>query len=167
MRNPTALIGSATAPAHELESSRPERPDVRGWRVFSGDAEFVGLVERLVLDASATIRYLVVDLPADAGGSPNAGGPVLIPVGAARRLDDCDAIVLDVLSLAQLRAAPRIDHRGIRAALEDETLAAYGMLTPAELPGGPYSGALFDERRLFRSTRRPLQGLISARERLS
>lgn len=126
-----------------------ERVDVRGWQVYSHDAQLVGLVDALFVDMrTRAVRYLGVSLTDSRTNLPT--GMVLAPIGAASRPGDRRVVVLNALSATQLAGAPRIRNRPVTRADENATLAAYGMATSRDVPSGQlYSGPNFDERRLF------------------
>jgi len=125
------------------------RLDIRGWQVYSHDAQVVGSVESLFVDMrTRVVRYLGVALSDPDTNLPL--GMVLVPVGAAARCGDRRAIALSALSTAQLAAAPRIRSRPITRADEDATLAAYGMATSRDVHASDlYTGPNFSEQRLF------------------
>lgn len=126
-----------------------EAPDVRGWDVISADQRLVGTVSRLIVEMrTRRVRYLVIALDAslERRRRPSMNS-VLVPVGLARRADECLAIVLDVARADSLQVAPRIPDRPINRDDEERTLAAIG-LPPL---GGDevYAGQHFDERQLL------------------
>jgi hypothetical protein len=124
-----------------------DKPDVRGWPVYSKEGEPAGVVTSLFIDMrTRTIRYLGVSLQ-----PPRArAAEVLIPIGWASRPDDRQVVVIHPLSLAQLAGAPRVSSRPITRADEEAALTAYGAWPSGdfhmvELYGRP----MFDEWRLF------------------
>lgn len=126
-----------------------DRTDVRGWQVYSNDAELVGAVSSLFLDIrTKAVRYLGVALHRSSARVPAA--EVLVPVGSACRPDDRQVVVIHALSRAQLLAAPRLPSRPVTGADEHAALASYGIQHDVGA-GAPdlYATSLFDERRLF------------------
>ncbi|HEX7020949.1 MAG TPA: PRC-barrel domain-containing protein [Gemmatimonadaceae bacterium] len=124
--------------------------DVRRWPVYSCDAKRVGAVDALFVELQTKrVRYIAIALDDRESSSP-VWGRVLVPVGAARRVDDRGFVVLDALSAQQLAGAPRLAVRPVTRSDEDATLAAFGMLTSLELPVGDlYCGPHFDDRALL------------------
>ncbi len=141
-------------PARELTRFKlgEERVDIRRWPVFTSDGRLVGAVDRLMVETSSKkIRYIAVALIREAVNDYSAvvPGSVLVPVGALRRLDDLEAIILDELASFQLARAPRLRARPVTRADEDATLAAYGMPTSREIPAADlYKNPNFDEDRI-------------------
>ena len=118
--------------------------------MISADRRYVGTVSRLIVEMrTRRVRYMVVALDAslERRRRPSMNS-VLVPVGLARRADDCLAIVLDVAGAAALQVAPRIPDRPINRGDEERTLAALGLprLGPAD---DPYAAAHFEERQLL------------------
>lgn len=127
-----------------------EAPDVRGWGVISADQQYVGTVARLIVEMrTRRVRYMVIALDAslERRRRPSMNS-VLVPVGLARRADECQTILLDVARTAALQVAPRIPDRPINRDDEERTLAALG-LPPLGLGDEVYAGAHFDERQLL------------------
>jgi sporulation protein YlmC with PRC-barrel domain len=126
-----------------------ERTDVRGWQVYSNDAELVGAVSSILIDMrTKMVRYLGIALRDSRTRIPN--GEVLVPVGSVSRPDDRQVLVVNALSRAQLLAAPRVSNRPVTRADEHATLIACGM-QPDTSAGAHdlYGTPFFDERRLF------------------
>ena len=140
--------------ARELATFRlgPQRVDVREWQVFASDGRAVGVVDRLYVEiASGFVRYVSIRLTqhAEHDERPTRPGCVLVPIGLVRRYDEQRALSLDALTSDVIAAAPRLPSRPPNRADEDATLAAFGMATSRDLPGGDlYSGIGFDESRL-------------------
>lgn len=130
-----------------------ERADIREWPVYTRDGRLVGAVDRLLVEAATRrIRYASVSLAFYAANDhkPTVLGSVLVPIGAIRRVDERQALVLDGLTSEQLVNAPRLHARPITRADEDATLAVYGMPTSRDVPPGTlYDGPTFDDRRLI------------------
>lgn len=124
--------------------------DVRRWPVYSCDAQFVGAVDALFVELQTKrVRYISVALDHARWVSP-VWGRVLVPVGAARRVDTPGFVVLDALSAQELADAPRLAVRPVTRSDEDATLAAFGMLASGERPAGDlYGGPHFDDRALL------------------
>ena len=124
--------------------------DVRRWPVYSCDAKRVGAVDALLVELQTKrVRYIAVTLDDEALPSP-VWGRVLVPVGAARRVDERGFVVLDTLTAQQLVEAPRLAVRPVTRSDEDATLAAFGMLTSSDLPAGDlYCGPRFDDQALL------------------
>jgi hypothetical protein len=146
--------GAATSQLLRLrEMSRftlgERRFDVRGWQVYSHDAELVGLVDSLFVDMHArTVRYVGIALSDTRTGG--TAGTVLVPVGAAARPRDRRVLVLSAISAAQLAGAPRVGNRPITRADEDAALATFAMATSRDVGvASLYDGPNFDETRLF------------------
>ncbi len=147
-----ALRFSALSAARNLQrfSLGDASPDIRGWDVISSDRQYVGTVSRLIVEMrTRRVRYLVVAL-----GSwlerrrRESMNSVLVPVGLARRVDECRALVLDVARAESLQVAPRIPDRPIRRDDEELTLAALG-LPSLDADDAPYAASYFDERQLL------------------
>jgi sporulation protein YlmC with PRC-barrel domain len=140
------LLRVREIPAFTLGS---QRTDVRGWQVYSNDAELVGTVSSILVDMrTKAVRYLGVSLHDSRTKTGN--GEVLVPVGSVSRPDDRQVVVINVLSSAQLLAAPRFSNRPVTRADEHEILRSYGM--QAEISGGGhdlYGSPFFEEWRLF------------------
>jgi len=140
--------------ARELSSFHLGRGlvDIREWPVFASDGRLVGAVNRLMVEAATKkIRYVSVSLIPEAAHDyrPTAPGSVLVPIGAVRRLDDRQAVVLENLTSVQLARVPRLRARPVMRADEDATLAVYGMPNSHQGSGADfYNGPNFDERRL-------------------
>lgn len=128
--------------------------DVRGWPVHASDARRVGRVAALFVDVHAKrVRYLGVEL-AEAAAGRSGGGHVLVPVGAARRVDERGLVALDALTARQLAEAPRLALRPVTRADEEATLAAYGLATTPPVPSIDfYCGPTFDETPLLAAAR--------------
>jgi sporulation protein YlmC with PRC-barrel domain len=126
-----------------------ERTDVRGWQVYSNDAELVGTVSSLFIDIrTRAVRYLGI-VPGDSHAK-SARGEVLIPVGSASRPDDRELVILTTLSRRQLLAAPRVPNRPVTRADEYATLKTCGMQLGSAAAGDDlYGSPLFEEWRLF------------------
>jgi hypothetical protein len=125
-------------------------PDIRGWHVISADRQYVGTVSRLIVEMrTRRVRYIVVALDEwlERRRRPSMNS-VLVPVGLARRADECQALVLDVARADALQVAPRIPDRPITRDDEELTLAALGLPSLGE-DGAPYAASHFDERRLL------------------
>ena len=127
-----------------------EAPDVRGWDVISADEHYVGTVSRLIVEMrTRRVRYMVIALDAslERRRRPSMNS-VLVPVGLARRADECQTILLDVARAASLQVAPRIPDRPINRDDEERTLEALGL--PPLGPGDEvYGGAHFEEGQLL------------------
>ena len=123
--------------------------DVRGWRVYSRDAQLVGHVNALYVDMrSNVVRYLGIALADEDTGA--GMGSVLIPVGAAARPGDRRVVVLSTISSHQLATAPRVMRRAITRADEDAVLAAYGIPTSRDIGDRDlYATPAFSATRLF------------------
>lgn len=147
-----SLRFSALQPARNLQrfTLGDASPDIRGWDVISMDQRYVGTVSRLIVEMrTRRVRYVVIALDAslERRRRPSMNA-VLVPVGLARRADDCQAILLDVARADSLQVAPRIPDRPIRRDDEEQTLAALGL--PALAAGdAPYAASHFDERQLL------------------
>jgi hypothetical protein len=141
----SALLRAREIPAFHLGT---ERTDVRGWQVYSNDAELVGTVSSILVDMrTKAVRYIGVAL---ASGRGKGNGEVLVPVGWATRPDDRQVVVIGALSRAQLLAAPRVSNRPVTRADEHATLTVYGMSTsPSAGAHDLYGRPLFEEWRLF------------------
>lgn len=125
------------------------RVDVRGWNVYSRDAQLVGAVESLFVDThTKAVRYL--GIAACDSGSAAPRGTVVVPVGLALRPVDRRVVVLDSLSAAQIASAPRLANRALTRADEYAALAALGVATSSDVDmPNLYTGARFAERALF------------------
>jgi hypothetical protein len=125
------------------------RVDVRGWPVYSCDAQLVGRVDALYVDMrSNVVRYLGIALADEDTGVRT--GSVLVPVGATARPGDRHVVVLSTISSSQLTAAPRVMRRPITRSDEDAVLAAYGIATSRDIGGRDlYSMPAFSGTRLF------------------
>ena len=128
-----------------------DRPDVRGWHVYSSDAKLAGWVESLFVDVKTkALRYLGVALADPKTSLPT--GVVLVPVGVASRPDDRRIVVLHRLSMNQLTSAPRLAARAVTRADEDAALRTYGMPTLRDAPPAEqYDSPNFADDQLFRS----------------
>lgn len=150
--DPRSLRVSALLAARNLQRFTPahQAPDIRGWSVISADRRFVGAVSRLIVEMrTRRIRYMVVALdPSLERRRRPSMNSILVPIGLARRVDDCLAIVLDVARAGSLQIAPRIPDRPIIRDDEERTLAALG-LPPLAASDTPYAAAHFDEGHLF------------------
>jgi sporulation protein YlmC with PRC-barrel domain len=126
-----------------------QRTDIRGWQVYSNDAELVGTVSSIFIDArTKAVRYIGVAL--EGSRSRNSRVEVLVPVGWVSRPDDRQIVVLTALSRAQLSAAPRVSDRPITWADEHATLTVYGVdPSAAATISDLYDHPVFAERRLF------------------
>jgi hypothetical protein len=157
-----AVVAAEPTPTTELIRAREladfsfgrDRADVRGWAVYASDAQLVGAVESVLIDASSrVVRYLVIAL-----GDPTSRlllGTVLVPVGTASCLSDRRVVVLNAVTAKQLAAAPRLPNRAVTRADEDAALAVYGMATSRDVPRGDlYGGPNFEEQRLFATAAR-------------
>jgi sporulation protein YlmC with PRC-barrel domain len=67
----------------DLDESKilTDKPDVRGWKVFTLDGEMIGRVDDLLLDEENKIRYL--DIERQTGTAFNESTYIIIPVGLA------------------------------------------------------------------------------------
>lgn len=140
------LLRAREIPAFTLGN---ERTDVRGWQVYSNDAELVGSVSSIFVDMrTRVVRYVGVAL--HTGRTKLPVGEVLVPIGWASRPDDRQVVVVSALSCAQLLAAPRLSNRPVTRADERATLKAYGMNDAAVADGSTlYERPAFEEWRLF------------------
>lgn len=133
--------------------------DVRGWPVCSCDAVRVGTVDSFYVDIHARqVRYIGVKLEPphgpdggeDPDSRPRLAGCVLVPVGAARRVDASGFVVLDTLSATRLADAPRLARRAVTRADEVATLSAYQISSSRDMPMMDlYCGPAFDGRSLL------------------
>jgi sporulation protein YlmC with PRC-barrel domain len=143
----SGLLRAREIPAFALGH---ERTDVRGWQVYSNDAELVGSVASIFVDMrTKQVRYVGISMQAARTKTP--GGEVLVPVGWVSRPDDRQVVVVNALSYAQLLAAPRVSNRPVTRADEHAALTVYGMRDAAGAGGSSllYDGPLFEEWRLF------------------
>jgi sporulation protein YlmC with PRC-barrel domain len=126
-----------------------DRTDIRGWQVYSNDAELVGAVSSIFIDArTKAVRYIGVAL--ESARSRASRPEVLVPVGWVSRPDDRQVVVLTALSFAQISAAPRVSDRPITWADEHATLTVYGVdPSAAATISDLYEHPVFAERRLF------------------
>lgn len=128
------------------------RLDIRGWPVLASDSRLMGVVDRLMIEASSKkVRYIAVSLAREGGKDckPTAVGSVLVPIGVVRRLDERQAVVLDGLGSDELMRAPLLRARAVTRADEDAALEIYGMPTSRELPAADfYKNPNFDESRI-------------------
>lgn len=131
-----------------------DRTDVRGWQVYSNDAELVGTVSSIFVDMRAkAVRYIGISLHATR--TKAQAREILVPIGWVSRPDDRQVVVVTALSSAQLMAAPRVSDRPVTRADEYATLTVYGMLDT--LPGvglSRYDGPLFEQSHLFGTSER-------------
>lgn len=143
--NTSALLRAREMPGFAFGH---DRTDIRGWQVYSNDAELVGAVGSIFVDMhTKAVRYLGVLLD---NSSAKAAGEVLVPVGSVSRPDDRQVVVVNALSAAQLSSAPRISKRATTRNDENAALAAYGMATWRDAQASDlYSGPNFEEQRLF------------------
>lgn len=150
--DPRSLRVSALLSARNLQrfTLGDEAPDIRGWEVIAADRRYVGTVSRLIVEMrTRRVRYMVIALDAslERRRRPSMNS-VLVPVGLARRVDECQAILLDVARSGSLQVAPRIPDRPINRDDEERTLAAIG-LPPLGAGGEAYAGEHFEERQLL------------------
>lgn len=126
-----------------------DRTDVRGWQVYSDDAELVGAVASILVDMSSrAVRYLGVRL--DDRRSKTSNAEVLVPIGTVSRVGEREVVVAHSLSRAQLFAAPRVSARPVTRADEHAALTSYGM--QADTNAGAYelyASPLFDDSGLL------------------
>jgi hypothetical protein len=146
-RETQPLRFSALVSARNLEHFRlaDAAPDVRGWCVVSGDQRCVGTVTRLIVEMrTKRVRYLVIALdPSLERRRRASANSILLPVGLARPVDECCAIMLDRVHSEALQIAPRIPDRPINREDEERTLAVLGL--PSLEESGGYEGQHFNE----------------------
>lgn len=132
-------------------------PDVRGWAVYSADGLEVGEVEELLVDPAARkVRYLAVDLKADAG-SPNAPRKVVVPIGAARLREEDDNVVLDSMQASEVATLPAYRDDAFDDAYETDLRARFARgTTGTPLRTGEvawYDHELYDDSRFYGNRR--------------
>ncbi len=135
-----------------------DRIDVRGWPVFSADAQLVGGVDAMYLDPMhPAIRYLGISLGTPGNTSSQLIGRVMVPVGSARRHGLRKQLILSHITANQLAAAPRLRNRRVTRTEERATLQSLG-LASSDTPtnGAAYVGPLFEESGLFAGDRVPV-----------
>ncbi len=97
---------SGTFPLDELDDYRiaESETDPRGWDVTSADNQRVGTVKDMFVDLEQMkVRYLVVKLDVEQSNATDRC--VLIPIGAARLVDDEDRVIVSRTASA-MRALP-------------------------------------------------------------
>jgi stress response protein YsnF len=83
--------------------------DIRGWDVKDTNGRHLGEVEDLIFDTgSYKVRYLVVDLDDDELDLDD-DREVLVPIGLAQLHEDDDDVILNNVTVEQLRALPEYD----------------------------------------------------------
>jgi len=83
-------------------------PDIRGWDVKDASGQRIGEVDDLIFDTEALkVRYMKVDLEGKVLDTESRD--VLIPIGLAQLDDDDDDVILNNVTVEQLRALPEYD----------------------------------------------------------
>jgi hypothetical protein len=114
------------------------QPDIRGWDVKTADDTTIGEVDELILDAKERkVRYMVVDLDDDELDLDDSR-KVLIPIGTAQLHEKDDDVILEGITVDQLRQLPEYDSDN----LTDETEYA---ISSALGRSGKYSGNVMNE----------------------
>lgn len=132
-------------------------PDVRGWRVRSGDGATVGAVDDLIIDTQARrVRYLRVRLGDGSGG----GEHVLLPIGLATLHPESDEVSVPNVTVASISSLER--HGGGMVEREYEVALRRGIIAAAPDAAADlgadaddfYAHTLFDENRFYEPRRR-------------
>src|SRR5438270_11417418 len=88
-------------------------PDIRGWDVKDASDRRIGKVDELIFDTqSRKVRYMVVDLKNNKLDLDSRD--VLIPIGLAELSEKGDDVILNNVTVDQLRSLPEYN--------DDETL---------------------------------------------
>jgi len=102
------------------------QPDIRGWDVKTGDGTTIGEVDELILDASERkVRYMIVDLDEDKLDL-DEDRKVLIPIGTAQLHEKEDEVILESISIDQLRHLPEYDSDNLTEETEYAISSALG-----------------------------------------
>lgn len=91
-------------------------PDIRGWKVKTGNGETIGRVEELILDARGKkVRYCLLDLDKKIRTDKEK---VLVPIGLAEVHEKEDEVWLPSVQLNQLQQLPAYDRDALDAKTE-------------------------------------------------
>ncbi|MGZ4020122.1 MAG: PRC-barrel domain-containing protein [Flavisolibacter sp.] len=102
------------------------QPDIRGWDVKTGDGTTIGEVDELILDArERKVRYMLVDLDEDKLDL-DENRKVLIPIGTAQLHEKEDELILEGITIEQLRHLPEYDSDNLTEETEYAISSALG-----------------------------------------
>lgn len=128
-------------------------PDVRGWSILDRDRNEFGRIEELIVDPEKEkVRYL--DVVPNTKESVDEGDlHMLIPVGAARIVDDENKVIVDGIERDRLDSYPM--HRGDYFSRDIEHRVVESFSTPgggslsSTETGDFYDHVLFDVDRFY------------------
>lgn len=124
-------------------------PDVRGWPILDRDRNEFGRVEELIVDPEKEkVRYLDV-VPHTQQSVDEGDLHMLIPVGAARIIDDENKVIVDAVDQDRLRSYPMFRGDYISRDTELRVVESFptpggGSLNSTETGGDFYEHYLFD-----------------------
>lgn len=138
-----------------------EDPDVRGWSILDRDRNEFGRIEELIVDPEKEkVRYL--DVVPNTKQSVDEGDlHMLIPVGAARIVNDENKVIVDGIDRARLDSYPM--YRGDYISRDTELLVVESFTTPgggslsSTDTGDFYEHTLFDVDRFYADRNRNLR----------
>ena len=128
-------------------------PDVRGWEVRSADGRRIGEVDELLIDTAAMkVRYLDVDLDAEAGAVANEERHILIPVGYAQLHETDNRVLVEGLSSTEVSALPAYTHEPLTREYERMLRKTFDRDYSTSAAGDEtdfYSHEVYDQDRFF------------------
>jgi uncharacterized protein (TIGR02271 family) len=134
-------------------------PDIRGWDVLIDQGGTIGKVEELLFDEhSRRVRYLIVDVD-DKNSGVNENRKVLVPIGLASLHEKNDDVMLDNVTMQQLRELPDYRTGDLTAGSESKVRNVLGGMGAAAVITGAaeehsedfYAHDHFNEDNLYRN----------------
>jgi sporulation protein YlmC with PRC-barrel domain len=125
------------------------QPDIRGWDVKNASGETIGEVEELILDAQARkVRYMVVELDDDALDLED-DRTVLIPIGIAQLHEEDDDVLLQNVTIEQLKQLPEYDEDRLDDEVERAICTTLGRSTTTSDAGAYTHDSAFYQHEHF------------------
>jgi len=113
-------------------------PDIRGWDVKDATGQRIGEVDDLIFDTEALkVRYMKVDLEGKVLDTEPRD--VLMPIGLAQLDDDDDDVILNNVTVEQLRALPEYDKDKLDTEYEYGIRRVFGGVGDAAVTGAALS----------------------------
>jgi uncharacterized protein (TIGR02271 family) len=134
-------------------------PDIRGWDVQIDQGGTIGKVEELLFDEhSRRVRYLIVDVDDKYSGT-NENRKVLVPIGLASLHEKNDDVMLDNVTMQQLRELPDYRTGDLTSGSESKVRNVLGGMGAAAVVTGAvddhnddfYAHHHFNEDNLYRN----------------